>query len=76
MSNELETLKESLDRQQQYSRRNCILIHETSKQKGEHTDEQTLKMIREELLWIFQRKVSVDTNLMFQYKLLNNISYF
>ena len=27
MSDELEVLKNSLDRQQQYSRRNCILIH-------------------------------------------------
>ena len=27
MSNEIEVLKNSLDRQQQYSRRNCVLIH-------------------------------------------------
>ena len=49
MSNQLETLKESLDRQQQYSRRNCILIHGKSDQKGEDVDEQALKMIGEEL---------------------------
>ena len=49
MSNELEVLKNSLDRQQQYSRRNCVLIHGISEQKGEDTDEQALKIIREEL---------------------------
>ena len=49
MSNELEILENSLDRQQQYSRRNCILIHGISEQNGEDTDEQVLKIIREEL---------------------------
>ena len=34
---------------QQYSRRNCILIHGISEQKDEDTDEQALKIIREEL---------------------------
>ena len=47
--NEIEALKESLDRQQQYSKRNCILIHGISEQRGEDTDEQVLKMIREKL---------------------------
>ena len=49
ISNEIEVLKHSLDRQQQYSRRNCVLIHGISEQKGEDTDEQALKIIREEL---------------------------
>ena len=44
MSNEIELLKNSLDRQQQYSRRNCILIHEIPEEKGEDTDEQALKI--------------------------------
>ena len=44
MSNELEALKESVDQQQQYSRRNCNLIHDISDQKGIDTDEQALKM--------------------------------
>ena len=48
MSNELEVLKNSLDRQQQNSRQNCILVHGISEQKGEDTDEQALKIIREE----------------------------
>ena len=34
MSNELEALKESLEQQQQYSRKNCIFIHEISEQKA------------------------------------------
>ena len=48
MSKELEVLKNSLNRQQQYSRRNFILFHRISQQKGEDTDGQTLKIIREE----------------------------
>ena len=49
ISNEIEVLKNSLDRQQKYSRRNCVLIHGIPEQKGEDTDEQALKIIREEL---------------------------
>ena len=49
ISNEIEVLKNSLDRQQKYSRRNCVLIHGILEQKGEDTDEQALKIIREEL---------------------------
>ena len=49
MSNEIEVLKNSLDQQQQYSRRNCVLIHGIPEEKGEDTDEQVLKIIREEL---------------------------
>ena len=49
MSNEIEVLKNSLDRQQQYSRRNYALIHDIPEEKGEDTDEQALKIIREEL---------------------------
>ena len=49
MSNELEVLKNSQDQQQQYYRRNCVVIHGISEQKGEDTDEQALKIIREEL---------------------------
>lgn len=55
MSNELDVLKNLLDRQQKYSRQNCILIHGISDQKVKGTDEQALKIIREELrktIWI------------------------
>ena len=44
MLNKLEVLKNSLDRQQQYSRQNCILIQGISEQKGEDTDEHALKI--------------------------------
>ena len=43
MTSELKVLKNSLDQQQQYSRRNCVLIHGIPEQKGEDTDEQALK---------------------------------
>ena len=43
MPNEIEVLKNLLDQQQQYSRRNCVLIHGIPEQKGEDTDEQALK---------------------------------
>ena len=43
MPNEIEVLKNSLDQQQQYSRRNCVLIHGIPEQKGEDTDDQALK---------------------------------
>ena len=49
MSNELKVLKESLDRHQQYPRRNCILIQGISERKGEDMDEQALKIIGEDL---------------------------
>ena len=43
VSSEIEVLKNFLDLQQQYSRRNCVLIHGIPEQKGEDTDEQALK---------------------------------
>ena len=49
MWNEIEVLKNSLYGQQQYSRRNCILIPGISEQKGKYMDEQALKIIREKL---------------------------
>ena len=48
MSNELEVLKNSLDRQQQYSRQNCMLTWGISEQKREHTNQRVLKINREE----------------------------
>ena len=43
VSSEIEVLKNFLDLQQQYSRRNCVLIHGIPEQKGEDKDEQALK---------------------------------
>ena len=55
MSKEIKALKNSLDSQQQYSWRSCILTHGISEQKGENTDKQTLKIIREELGETFEK---------------------
>ena len=49
ISNEIEVLKNWLDQQQQYSKQNCALIPGIPKEKGEYTDEQPLKIIKEEL---------------------------
>ena len=35
--------------QEQYSRRNCILIHGLQEEKNESTDDKVLKLFREEL---------------------------
>ena len=47
MRKELQILENSLDQQQQHSRRNFIHICGISKQKGEDTDEQALNITRE-----------------------------
>ena len=49
MWKELQILENSLDQQQQHSRRNFIHICGISKQKAEDTDEQALNITRE--LW-------------------------
>ena len=49
MSKELDVRKNLLDWQQQYSSRNCFLIHGISEEKGKDTDGQALKIVREEL---------------------------
>jgi len=38
LSKENEELKTEIDAQQQYSRRNCVLIHELSAEQHENTD--------------------------------------
>ena len=38
-----------MDRQEQYSRRNCILIHGLKDEKNESTDDRVMKLFREEL---------------------------
>ena len=49
MNERLEGLENKIDRQQQYSRRNCILIHEIAKNKEENTDQQATDFINEKL---------------------------
>ena len=38
-----------MERQEQYSRRNCILIHGLKEEMDESTDDRVLKLFREEL---------------------------
>ena len=45
----VEVLEKNMERQKQYSRRNCILIHGLKEEKNESTDDRVLKLFREEL---------------------------
>ena len=45
----VEDLEKKMERQEQYSRRNCILIHGLKEEKNESTDDRVLKLFREEL---------------------------
>ena len=38
-----------MERQEQYSRRNCILIHGLKEEMDESTDDRVLKLFRDEL---------------------------
>ena len=52
MSNQIEELTRKVDRQEQYSRRNCILIHRLAEPKAEiteNTDELVIKTLKEEM---------------------------
>ena len=46
MSATIESLKSCLDRQEQYSRRNCLLIHGLPELKNENTDELIIDTIK------------------------------
>ena len=46
---ELKNLENQLDRQEQYSRRNCILIHGITETQDENTDDISLRTINEHL---------------------------
>ena len=45
----IESLKRCLDRLEQYSRRNCLLIHGLPKSKNENTDELAIDTIKEKM---------------------------
>ena len=45
----VEDLEKKMERQEQYSRRNCILIHRLKEEKNESTDDKVVKLFREEL---------------------------
>ena len=48
MSATIESLKGCLDRQEQYSRRNCLLIHGLPESKNENTDELVIDTVKED----------------------------
>ena len=45
----VQDLEKEMERQEQYSRRNCILIHGLKEEMDESTDDRVLKLFREEL---------------------------
>ena len=48
-SMKVEDLEKKMDRQEQYSRRNCILIHGLKEEQNGSTDDRVLELFREEL---------------------------
>ena len=48
-SMKVEDLEKKIKRKEQYSRRNCILIHRLKEEKNESTDDRVLKLFREEM---------------------------
>ena len=49
MNERIEDLENKIDSQEQYSRRNCILIHEIAENKEENTDQQVVDFINDNL---------------------------
>ena len=49
MNERIEELENEIDRQEQYSRRNCILIHGIAENKEENTDQQAIDFINDNL---------------------------
>ena len=48
-SMKIEDLEKKMDRKEQYSRRNCILIHVLTEKKNESDNDRVLKLFRKEL---------------------------
>ena len=49
MTKTLENLNHKLDQQEQYSRRNCLLIHNVPEEKDENTDDKVINVIQEKV---------------------------
>ena len=49
LSEKLGELEESIDAQQQYSQRNCLLLHGTEETKGEDTDDLVLEVLNDDM---------------------------
>lgn len=49
LQSEINTLQDDIDNLEQYSRRNCLLIHGVKEKKDENTNHQSLKVFRDNL---------------------------
>ena len=49
MNEKIEELESKIDRQEQYARRNCILIYGITENKDEDTDQQAMDFINDNL---------------------------
>ena len=49
MSSKIENLEKSIDDQEQYSRRNCLLIHEISESNGENTNDIVINNVQDNM---------------------------
>ena len=49
MAQRIDQLENLVDRQEQYSRRNCLLVHEIAETNKENTDGLVLKTLNEKL---------------------------
>ena len=49
LSEKLEKMEQSIDDQQQYSRRNCLLLHGIEETKGEDTDNIVLEVLNNDM---------------------------
>ena len=56
MSSKIENLNKSIDDQEQYSRRNCLLIHGISESDGENTDDIVINTVQDNM------KITVSIN--------------
>ena len=50
LSEKLGKMEKSIDAQQQYSRRNCLLLHGIEETKGEDTDDLVLEVLNDDMV--------------------------
>ena len=50
MNKRIKELENEIDRQEKYSRRNCILIHWIAENKQENTDQRAIDFLNDNLL--------------------------
>ena len=52
----LKDVEQNVDRQEQYSRRNCLIIHRIKEERNENTDDIVLKFIQDDL----QEEINIE----------------